>query len=171
MGNQKKKARALKYFIGGVLFLTLAAVGINHFWLGKSDNAILSARFETTSGSSNEFSSVFKLEIVNTPQARARGLMFRREMASNRGMIFIFPESDNLSFYMKNTYISLDIIFVNEEMKVVGFLENLPILNQESRSIGSKSRYAIELLAGTVKKLGLKPGDKVIFGSTLPSST
>lgn len=167
MGNQKKKVRALKFFIGSIVLIGLATFALRSFLIAQSEASLLSLRFETAAGVTPEF----KVEVVNTPQDRARGLMFRKEMSASRGMLFIFPETQDHSFYMKNTYISLDIIFVSEDLKVVGSLENLPILNQQSRTIGKPSKYAIEFIAGTVEKLGIKPGDRVVIAGTLPRGT
>ncbi len=97
--------------------------------------------------------------------------MFRKELSTDTGMLFIFPETKDHSFYMKNTYVSLDMIFVSEDMKIVGILENVPILNETPRTVGKPSRYTIEVIAGTTKRLGLKLGDLVKFDSPLPAAT
>ncbi len=100
----------------------------------------------------------FRFEITADQQTRARGLMFRKSLPQREGMLFVFPTTDDHSFWMRNTFISLDIIFLGEDFRVVGILENVPILNDQLRKIGAKSLYAVELAAGSAKKHGIEKG-------------
>ena len=111
-----------------------------------------------------------KLEIANTEAERNKGLMFRKSMAEDEGMIFVYPIERELSFWMKNTHISLDIVFIDSNWKVVGLIERLPILSLESRRSPKPGKYAIELLAGMASKLGIKEGSEVIFSGTAPEA-
>ena len=105
----------------------------------------------------------FTLEIAETPDKQARGLMFRKELPSSEGMIFINDTERINSMWMKNTYISLDMIFLDRDKKVLGILENVPPMTLDQRTIGKPSKYVIELNAGAVKKIGVKEGDIVKF--------
>lgn len=105
----------------------------------------------------------FYLEVADDNAERAKGLMFRKagDLADDQGMIFIFPDEKNQTFWMKNTYISLDIIFIGSDLEVKGILQNVPTLSTESRSINKASKFVVELLAGTAKQNGIKQGSKL----------
>ncbi len=103
----------------------------------------------------------FAVEIADDPQERSRGLMFRREMPDDRGMLFDFGVEEPASFWMENTYISLDMIFIKADGTVESIAERTTPLSQ--RSVPSKGpvRYVLEVNAGLSDELGIKPGDKV----------
>lgn len=105
----------------------------------------------------------FKVEIADTPRERSRGLMGREHLAEDRGMFFIFEKSDNHPFWMKNTYIPLDIIFFNEDLRVVGIIENTVPEDLSMLSIGVKSRYALEVPAGSARKFGIDLNSSAFF--------
>lgn len=107
--------------------------------------------------------SEFWLEVADTPQARARGLMFRRDLAPDRGMVFVFPRDDIQTFYMKNTYIPLDMIFVGSDLRVVGVVEDARPLTLDIRSVDRPSRYVVEVRAFTAAARGIVPGSTVRF--------
>jgi hypothetical protein len=100
----------------------------------------------------------FLLEVCSSDAERRLGLMYRKKLAADRGMLFVFPDSSEHPFWMKNTYISLDMIFVDEGLTVVGVLRDVPPLNEEPRTVGRESMYVIELPAGTAEKYGLSVG-------------
>jgi uncharacterized membrane protein (UPF0127 family) len=110
----------------------------------------------------------FEVEVVSTPSTRARGLMFRREMGARSGMLFIFPEEKLQSFWMKNTLIPLDMVFVSKEMKVVGILENVPPLTEDSRYVDSPSLYVLEFAGGTMRKVGVSEGAQLVIQGQIP---
>jgi hypothetical protein len=108
------------------------------------------------------------VEVVRTEDERARGLMFRRELAAQQGMLFIFDQAEIQSFWMKNTYIPLDMIFINEAMQVVGVVENAEPLTTTSRRVRDPSRYVLEVNGGFAKRHGITAGTRVAFeGGTL----
>jgi len=115
-------------------------------------------------------SPLVKLEVCATDAQRSLGLMYRKELGENSGMIFVFPDERENAFWMKNTYIPLDMVFVDRQMKVVGILEDVPPLNEAPRSVGRPSMYVLEFSAGTMKKLGISPGAKVEFRDALPQA-
>ena len=108
------------------------------------------------------------LEVASTDSERMKGLMFRREMGKDQGMIFIFPKTEVHSFWMRNTYLPLDMIFLDDSFSVLGVLDHVPPLNELPRSIGKPGRYVIELNAGRAAELKIVPGTKAKPGSTLP---
>jgi hypothetical protein len=112
--------------------------------------------------------STFSLEIASTPGERARGLMHRKTLAADRGMVFVFPFPDDQTFYMKNTYVALDMIFVSTDRTVVGIVENARPLTLDLRSVGRPSQLVIELPAHTCRKVGIEEGSKVSFEPPLP---
>lgn len=103
------------------------------------------------------------IEVANTPYERETGLMYRMSMENDQGMLFIFPGEAPRSFYMKNTYISLDIIFYNKDSTVVSFHENAQPLNVTSIPSNHPAQYVLELNAGKVKEWNIEVGDKIDF--------
>lgn len=111
---------------------------------------------------SNEQSIGFTLEVAQTPDQRSTGLMCREYLAQRQGMLFVFDEASDLSFWMKNTYISLDIIFLDQDFNIVTIHQNALPNNQDIiYSSTQKAKYVIELNAGTTAKFNIKVGDKV----------
>ena len=108
----------------------------------------------------------FFLEIADTTEERAQGLMFRQELADNKGMLFVFPKQGIYSFWMKNTLISLDIIWINQEQKVIFIKKDaLPCKTDIYETINpeEEAKYVLELKAGITQAIGLKIGDKFSF--------
>ena len=105
----------------------------------------------------------FQVEIADTPLKRERGLQYRSELASDRGMIFLFPAESLQGFWMKNTPIPLDMIFINRERKVVGIVEETLPFSLDSRSVGAPSQYVLEINGGLSRRYGIKAGDRVRF--------
>ncbi len=99
-----------------------------------------------------------QVEVADTDAARTRGLMWREHLADGAGMLFIFPDVEERAFWMQNTLISLDMLFLDEAWRVVGILEAVPPLNREPRSVGKPSRYVLEVPAGWVAKKGIRVG-------------
>jgi uncharacterized membrane protein (UPF0127 family) len=113
----------------------------------------------------------FSMEVASTEPQRRKGLMYRQTIGAREGMIFLFPESGTRSFWMKNTYIPLDMVFVSPEWKVAGLLGNVPPLAEDSRSIGKPSQYVLEFAAGTMVELGVGPEWSVKTEGALPNAT
>lgn len=112
----------------------------------------------------------FLMEIAADDARRQRGLMFRKSVGAQEGMVFVFPEDDDHSFWMKNTLIPLDMVFVSSDWRVVGVLEDVPPLSEVSRSVGTPSRYVLEFAAGTMKREGIRAGARVKLEGTLPAA-
>ena len=103
-------------------------------------------------------SQTYTLEVANTDAARQKGLMERDAMPANHGMIFVFAESRELSFWMKNTRIPLEILYLDETGRVVSIREMKPY-DRTSVPSGAPAKYAIELNVGQVRRSGVKAGD------------
>ncbi|MFC1690254.1 DUF192 domain-containing protein [Pseudomonadota bacterium] len=106
--------------------------------------------------------SRFTVELAESQEKQALGLMFRESMPDDHGMLFIFPGEGMRSFWMKNTKIPLDIFYFDENLKLVSVQENVPPCRSQ-RCPGYPStgpaRYVLELNAGKAAELGVKPGD------------
>jgi len=107
-----------------------------------------------------------KAELAQTSSEQARGLMYRREMAWNEGMLFTYPDERVLSFWMKNTFIPLSIAFLDTEGRIVRIARMKP-QDLSSHSSVRPARYALEMNDGWFEKAGVSAGDRVVF--TLPA--
>lgn len=108
----------------------------------------------------------FTVEVAATPAQQQQGLMFRREMAADRGMIFPFPTPRVASFWMRETYLPLDLIFVRADGTIESIGAGEP-LNETPVGAGEEVMSVLELNAGTAERLGFGPGDRVV-SSALP---
>ena len=96
-----------------------------------------------------------RVVIARTPDETRRGLMFVDKLEDGRGMLFLMPERRIQRFWMVNTYISLDMIFIDEDFKVVGIVENTEPLTQTSRFVDHPSRYVLEVRGGYTRAVGI----------------
>jgi len=106
----------------------------------------------------------FQAEIADTPEKHARGLMFRRCLKDGYGMLFVFPGEEVRSFWMKNTLIPLDMIFLNSDRQVVDLFASVPPCRRDpcpSYTSALPARYVLEIAGGLAKKLNLQVGDKI----------
>ncbi len=110
----------------------------------------------------------YLIELADTDQSRAMGLMFREQMADDAGMLFIFPDTQQRAFWMKNTLIPLDILYFDQHRKLVSISENTPpCKNTTTRCPNYPSakpaKYVLEINAGLSHKYGYKTGDELII--------
>ena len=103
----------------------------------------------------------FTVELAQTEAERAKGLMFRKELPEGQGMLFDFKKDQDVAFWMENTYISLDMIFIRGDGTIARIEQNTTPLSTRNIPSGGPVRGVLEVIAGTVKKLGIAPGDKV----------
>ena len=105
----------------------------------------------------------FQVELADTPTKQEYGLMCRRSLAADRGMLFVFkgPASDR-AFWMRNTLIPLDIIYIRPDGRVLSVAANAQPLNEMPIPSGGPAKAVLELAAGRAAQIGLAPGDKVI---------
>lgn len=111
----------------------------------------------------------FAVELALTEGERQRGLMFRERLDDDAGMLFIFERTRIQSFWMKNTRLPLDMIFIAEDGTVAGIVESAEPLTLVSRRIQQPSRYVLELLAGSARQSGLAAGQRAYFEGVPPS--
>ena len=97
-------------------------------------------------------------EVVRTPQDNERGLMYRQSMPEDRGMLFDLGDREDHKFWMHNTCIPLDMLFIDFDGLVVGIVENAPTLDDGTRSVGCASRFVLEVNAGWARRHGVKAG-------------
>ena len=102
------------------------------------------------------------VELVDTDESRGRGLMFRKEMAPEHGMLFDFGRMQETYFWMKNTYLSLDMVFIREDGSVASIAQRTTPLSERMIPSRAPVRFVLEVIAGTAARIGLKVGDKVI---------
>jgi len=104
----------------------------------------------------------FRIEIARRPKQQAQGLMFRRSLAPDAGMLFIYRSAAPASMWMKNTYIPLDLLFIDRTGRIVGFHQRA--VPQSLEVITSKQPViaVLEVNAGTAARLGIKAGDRII---------
>ncbi len=105
----------------------------------------------------------FSLEVVDTEEKRALGLMFRESLAEDSGMFFVFDSPGKHTFWMKDTFIPLDIIWLDEELQIVSIKENAtPCFSDRECEIfkpDKEAKYVLEINAGKARELGLEEGD------------
>jgi uncharacterized membrane protein (UPF0127 family) len=103
----------------------------------------------------------FSVEIVDNEADRAKGLMFRKELPEGKGMLFDFHSEQDVTFWMQNTYISLDIMFIRADGRILSIAEATEPLSTKLIPSGGKVRGVLEVIAGTARKFGIAPGDRV----------
>ncbi|MDZ4375896.1 MAG: DUF192 domain-containing protein [Phenylobacterium sp.] len=103
----------------------------------------------------------FMVEIADSPREREYGMMCRTGMAPDRGMLFIFPQAAPQAFWMRNTLIPLDIIYIASDGKVVSIVRNARPLDETSQPSAGPAQFVLELAGGRAAQIGLLPGDRI----------
>jgi uncharacterized protein len=119
------------------------------------------ARIEPLSIVTDTTATLFTAEIADNDDLRSRGLMFRHVLPPNQAMLFDFEKPRPAAMWMKNTYISLDMLFVRADGTIAAVAENTEPLSTQTISVDEPVLGVVELAAGTVKRLGIKRDDKV----------
>ena len=104
---------------------------------------------------------LFHVELAETPEQRARGLMFRRALAPDAGMLFLFPERERPTMWMANTWLPLDMLFIAADGRVVHIFPNAVPRSRLTVSSPRPARMVLELGGGTARRLGIAPGDRL----------
>ena len=117
----------------------------------------------TFTSKKGEFLTKIDIEIAETEEKQMQGLMYREQMKENHGMLFIFDRDDYRYFWMKNTVIPLDMIFVNFNFKIVTIRKNAKPYDLNSYASTAPAKYVVEVNAGFCDKYGIKVGDKISF--------
>lgn len=178
--NKKEKDNFLKYVLIAV-FILAAAYIVYSLLLDKKETTVVTPQKKETVKEPPEPQFVkhgelefFKkngkqplakidIEVADNEETRAKGMMFRKSNEENRGMLFVFPVEEGQSFWMKNTYISLDIIFVNEQKEIVKIHKNATPRSTTSLPSGKKAIYVVEVNGGYTDKFGINEGDRIDF--------
>ena len=105
---------------------------------------------------------MFSVEMATTDDERAKGLMYRKELPDGRGMLFDFTPEQTISMWMKNTYISLDMIFIGADGRVTRIAENTEPESTRIISSGGPAKAVLEVIGGTARKYGIAQGDQVV---------
>jgi uncharacterized protein len=108
----------------------------------------------------------FAIEIADTPEKHTLGLMFRQKISDDFGMLFVFPDDEVRFFWMKNTLVHLDIIYLNRNKQVIEIARNVPPCQADpcpSYSSVAPARYVLEIRGNLAAELQLKVGDKIFF--------
>ncbi|MBI3185251.1 MAG: DUF192 domain-containing protein [Myxococcales bacterium] len=107
-----------------------------------------------------------EVEVAATPASRTRGLMWRKSLPEGKGMLFVFPKEEDQGFWMKNTLIPLDMIFIGRDRRIVGIVRNAEPRSLKSRGVGKPSTYVLEVPGGFADKAGIAVGSAVELEGT-----
>lgn len=166
-----------KYFVPlalGILVIAALAYVLPAFFSGKEQETVTFSEIKEVE---IEFTkeaevSIFKqgelvrkidIELADTPNERALGLMYRKGMDENQGMFFIFKEEEPRSFYMKNTEFSLDIIYLNKDLQIVSIVKRAKPYDESSMPSEAPAMYVLEINGGLSDKWGIDVGDNITY--------
>ncbi|HZT19843.1 MAG TPA: DUF192 domain-containing protein [Dongiaceae bacterium] len=107
----------------------------------------------------------FRIELATTPEQMAIGLMYRQSLPADAGMLFVYPSEQPVAFWMKNTFIPLDMLFIGADGRIRRIVERTVPLSTTPISSVDAVRAVLEINGGTAERLGIKPGDVVRHGS------
>jgi uncharacterized membrane protein (UPF0127 family) len=150
--------RSIRVWLAVALIATFAALA------GQVARA---ASFQTLEIATKSGVHIFSVEMATTEDEKQTGLMYRKELADGKGMLFDFSPEQQISMWMKNTYISLDMIFIRADGRILRIAENTEPESTRIISSGGLARGVLEVPAGTAQKYGIAPGDRVshpLFG-------
>ena len=150
----------------GVLVAFAAVVGFHEvFWTrteGFQENTISNGgevRIEFADSKTGRVKTTATLEVARTPTEIERGLMFRKKLAENGGMLFLIEPVGERSFWMRNTLVPLDMIFIGPDSRILNIRKSVAPLSEEPQPSGGVVQYVVELPGGTTTRRGLAVGD------------
>lgn len=160
----------VRHSLVAALLLSLATLGISC----KEDNSRAEVKrvdvkfkkegtLQLKKSSTDSILANLEIEIADDSYQTETGLMYRKSMANNRGMLFIFPNLDYRSFYMKNTEFGLDIIYLDQDQKIVSIQKNAEPQNETSLPSEAPAKYVLEVNAGLSDQWGLEKGDVMTY--------
>ncbi len=114
-----------------------------------------------------------KADIADTPKEREEGLMFRKKLPKNYGMLFVFPKEDYFEFWMKNTWVNLDMVYIGWDKKITALYPNVAASTPKTKDsdvarVGGQAQYVLELPAGAAKRDHLSVGQSLKFKVKIP---
>ena len=145
----------------GALGAGLACKNSQQMRAGASAGEVAAARVNIAVGGGRTVP--FRVELARTEAEREQGLMYRDRMDVDAGMLFVFEREAPLTFWMKNTFIPLDMIFIGVDRHIVGIVENAEPRTLSARRVAGVSEYVLEINGGLSAKLGIRPGAAVDF--------
>ena len=110
---------------------------------------------------------IYKIEVAANDKYKSLGLMFRKKLNKDSGMIFIYPKKQILYFYMKNTFVPLDIAFIDDQYKIID-IQSMQPLDETTIASKGEAMFALEVNRGFFERINLKVGDKVDFLDPIP---
>lgn len=143
--------------LAALLFLLLPLAGAAEEITWETDSLVI----ETAAGERHAFT----VELALTGEQQARGLMHRESLAEDAGMLFVYPRDRMISMWMRNTLISLDMLFLDRRGRIVRIAERTTPLSDATISSGRPARAVLEVPAGTARRLGLATGDRVLHAA------
>jgi uncharacterized membrane protein (UPF0127 family) len=133
-------------------------LGVCFAWIGVGAQAATIQPLEIVTKSGVH---MFAVEMATTEEEKTTGLMYRKELADGKGMLFDFSPEQEVSMWMKNTYIPLDMIFIRGDGRILRIAENTEPLSTRNIPSNGLAKGVLEVIAGTAQKYGIKPGDRV----------
>lgn len=169
--TQTKKKLSIQKIVIGVIAIAVIGFFVYNNFIKNNEQELEYYTFTkegelTFTDSLGTLKAKIDLEIADNDYERQLGLMNRKEMKENEGMLFIFPRQDYQSFWMRNTLISLDMIFVNQQKKIITIHKNTKTLSDQSYPSSEPSMYIVEVLAGFTDKHNIQVGDKIDWMGT-----
>lgn len=149
----------LRVVIAGLMVAGSLAAG----YVAKSRYFPAAMHVEPLSIETAKGAAKFSVEVATTHEQQERGLMFRKSLAPDAGMLFAFGQDREVSFWMKNTLIPLDMLFIRSDGVVVRIVHNAKPLSEAAILSGRPVRAVLEIPGGRATELGVRPGDKVRF--------
>ncbi len=137
------------------IFLSLVLIGLLAAVPART------ASLQTLEIASKNGVHAFTVELAVTDEERMTGLMYRKELPEGRGMLFDFKRDQDVSMWMKNTYIPLDMVFIRADGRIARIAESTTPFSEQIISSGVPVRAVLEVIGGTAQKLGIAPGDRV----------
>ena len=139
----------------------LGSTAFVFFALLVASGPVRAAGLQTLEIASKTGVHAFTVELADNDAEREKGLMYRKELPEGRGMLFDFHQEAPVGFWMENTYISLDMIFIRGDGSISRIAENTEPLSTRIIPSGGPVRAVLEVIGGTARKMGIAPGDRV----------
>lgn len=165
-GDVGMLVRKVGFRVLRAVFWTALVVGIGALTPGGP--AVRAAEFQPLEIATKTGVKVFSVEMAATEEEKATGLMYRKQLPDGQGMLFDFAPPQQVSMWMKNTYISLDMIFIRPDGTILRIAEATEPLSTRIIPSRGLAKGVLEVIAGTAKKYGIAPGDRVahpLFGT------
>ena len=159
MSDVKSRAALAALFVACMIGLGL---GLYAYFHGPAASGM---RRETITLTTSAGPKAISAEIALSGPEQEQGLMFRKQLGDDEGMLFVYQRPQDITMWMRNTYIPLDMVFISSDSRIAHIVEGAEPLSERIISSGGKAQSVLELKAGTVRRLGLATGDRVAASS------